>query len=271
MNHASVTLPHHLLGPLVLACLGMLGAATPQAERDGGPARLSVPAGRFAPLFGLPEGWDDQPVLAFRLDSRQVTVGEFRRFIESHPEWTAARRRGTAFADGGYLATLPEPEVTTGDALPITHVSWYAARAYCKSAGGRLPSTLEWEYVAAATPTRRDGTEDPEQTAAILNWYSRPTGTDSLRDVGLGVPNAYGAVDMHTLVWEWTDDYNAAFQSTDSRSQGDRAKDLVCGAGALGAARSTDYATYMRYAYRGSLQPTFTQPNLGFRCAYDEP
>jgi formylglycine-generating enzyme required for sulfatase activity len=233
-----------------------------------------VPEGRFAPLFGLPEGWDDQPVAAFRLDARQVTVGEFRRFLAVKPEWTSSRRRGTAFADGSYLATFtsaPTGTGETGESFPITHVSWFAARAYCAHVGGRLPTTLEWEYVAAATPTQRNGTEDPAQTEAILNWYARPTGTETLREVGLGTPNVYGAVDMHTLVWEWTDDFNAAFLSTDSRSQGDRAKDLVCGAGAVGAARSTDYATYMRYAYRGSLQPTFTQPNLGFRCAYDEP
>jgi formylglycine-generating enzyme required for sulfatase activity len=40
-----------------------------------------------------------------------------------------------------------------------------------------------------------------------------------------------------------------------------------CGAGAATAADATDYATFMRYAFRSSLRASYTVRNLGFRCS----
>lgn len=242
----------------------LLGASVSHAEGR----IVAIPAGRFAPLFGIPDGWSDLPVAGFRLDATPVTVDEFKAFIKGDATWSAQQARGSIYADKGYLAAL-EPEAKPQPKAPATTVSWFAARAFCQAKGARLPTTLEWEYAAAATATRPDGVEDPEMTAAILAWYARPTGNDALRAVGSGRPNFYGAYDLHGLIWEWTDDFNAAFVASDSRSQSDRVQALVCGAGAMGAARPTDYAAFMRYAFRGSLAANFNQPNLGFRCAYD--
>ena len=55
-----------------------------------------------------------------------------------------------------------------GSALqrPVTSVTWSAARAYCAAEGTRLPTTAEWEYVAAADERHRDATRSMKHEAA---------------------------------------------------------------------------------------------------------
>jgi formylglycine-generating enzyme required for sulfatase activity len=152
----------------------------------------------------------------------------------------------------------------------MTWVSWFAAAAFCRDAGGRLPTTLEWEYVAAASQREANATADPAFVDRILGWYARPSRGDAdLGPVGRGPANVFGLRDLHGLVWEWTSDFNASFISADNRADGDRSRNFFCGNGVTGAARRDDYAAFMRYAMRGSLGPQFALGNLGFRCAYD--
>jgi formylglycine-generating enzyme required for sulfatase activity len=41
----------------------------------------------------------------------------------------------------------------------------------------------------------------------------------------------------------------------------------VCGGGALGAADARRYTSFMRVAFRSSLQASYALHHLGFRCA----
>lgn len=86
-------------------------------------------------------------------------------------------------------------------------MSWFAAQAYCESEGARLPTWTEWEYVAAADRTWVDARSDPAWLARILGWYARPAST-ALPAVG-GESKVFGVRDVHGLVWEWVDDFNA--------------------------------------------------------------
>ena len=139
-----------------------------------------------------------------------VDKGEFLGFVASHPQWQRGRV-AKIFADAGYLqdwrGALTLGDASTRGAQPVTSVSWFAAAAFCESEGGRLPTWNEWEYVAAADATRRDARTDPAWLAAILSWYSRPADA-ALPAVG-GAANVYGVRDMHGLIWEWVDDFNA--------------------------------------------------------------
>jgi formylglycine-generating enzyme required for sulfatase activity len=226
---------------------------------------VALPAGRFAPLFGLDEGQSAFPVAAFRLDVRPVTRADFAAFLAANPKW----QRGAAapaVADQRYLETFAA-DGGASPAAPVVEVSWFAARAYCASKGGRLPSTLEWEYAAAADETRRDVSRDPEFAQRILDWYSKPARPGDLERAG-SPRNVYGVEALHGLAWEWTEDFNAIFVSGDNRQDGDKNPNKMCGAGATGSARREDYAAFMRYALRSSLTARTALPNLGFRCAY---
>ena len=82
-----------------------------------------------------------------------------------------------------------------------------------------------------------------------------------------GSANVYGVRDMHGLIWEWVDDFNALLVSVDSRNQGDPDKLQFCGAGAISLKDRDNYAVLMRIALLSSLGAADTTNNLGFRCA----
>ena len=73
--------------------------------------------------------------------------------------------------------------------------------------------------------------------------------------------------DLHGLVWEWVDDFNALLVSADNREQGDPDLLRFCGAGAITLQQRDNYAVLMRIAMLSSLKAADTTANLGFRCA----
>lgn len=242
----------------VLLCV--LASAALAAE----PATL--PAGRYAPLFGMDVGQEDLRVAAFRLDVRPTSRAAWAQFLAANPDWRPGAP-SRALVDARYLASW-SPE--GAPAAPVVEVSWFAARAFCAWRGGRLPSTLEWEYAAAADETRADAARDPAFAQRILDWYSKPARPGDLERPG-SPRNVFGVEALHGLVWEWTDDFNAVFVSGDNRQDGDRNAKYMCGSSATGSARREDYAAFMRYALRSSLTARTALPNLGFRCAFDLP
>jgi formylglycine-generating enzyme len=229
---------------------------------DARPVRVGP--GTYEPAVPVSPSERTMSVAPFWLDALPVTNSDFLAFVRAEPAWQRGRA-AKLVVDTQYLAHWAGP-TTLGTArpqAPVVHASWFAARAYCAWRGGRLPTEAEWEVAAAADARTKNASKDPRFTARILEWYAQPTPA-ILPDVG-GAPNAWGARDMHGLVWEWVDDFNASLISADSRSTTIN----MCGAAATG--RSPDaYAAYLRVAFRSSLDARYTTPSLGFRCAYDE-
>jgi formylglycine-generating enzyme required for sulfatase activity len=174
------------------------------------------------------------------------------------------------FADERYLAHWAgDLDLGTADAAqPVTHVSWFAAKAYAAAKGRRLPTTAEWEFAAGAGFTEPDGKKDAEFQKAIALWYGTPSPA-VLPPAGAGRANLYGIRDLHGLVWEWTSDFNSAIVTGDARGDTGLERNLFCGAGSLGSKDTSNYAAYMRFGMRSSLKAGYTVHNLGFRCAKD--
>ena len=225
-----------------------------------------IPAGSIDSVLSAGRGLNlPVKVNSFYLRTTPVTMAEFFMFSQRHPEWQKANVP-SIFADESYLSQLTDPATDTHQSnIPITQVSWFAAQAYCESEGGRLPSWYEWEYVAAADETRADARKDPKWRARILSWYSQP-GSSAPASVG-GTPNYYGVRDMHGLIWEWVDDFNALLVSADSRNQGDPDQLQYCGAGAISLQDRDNFAVLMRVALLSAMSGANTTRQLGFRCA----
>jgi formylglycine-generating enzyme required for sulfatase activity len=223
---------------------------------------VAVPAGVYRPLRAPQGAPREVPVAAFRLDRCPVTNEEFLAFVREVPAWRRSRV-DRLFADEGYLSHWAG-DLDLGDAsprAPATRVSWFAARAYARWCGRRLPTTAEWERAASD-----EAMAEPALARRILDWYARPT-PPRLPDVGGTPASAHGAFDLHGLVWEWTEDFGSALLAGDGRGEEGAEGGAFCGGGAVGATRPEDYAAFMRFAMRASLEAPYSARNLGFRCA----
>jgi sulfatase modifying factor 1 len=265
---ASVALALALAG----AVMAWSGEIENQKSKIENTRMVVIPAGTYAPLLRTTKDAAQVPVAAFLLDELPVTNAEFLAFVTANPKWRRSQVSGL-FADSSYLehwtADLePGPKAPPG--APVVRVSWFAARAYARWVGKRLPTTAEWELAAGAGYTQADGRTDEVLKRDLYAWLARPVPA-VLADATTARPNLHGARGLHGLVWEWVDDFNTAMVTGESRGDTGLERDLFCGAGAVGAKDTTDYAAFMRGALRSSLQAKNTTTALGFRCAKNFP
>ncbi len=218
----------------------------------------------------LEKGGKLRTVNPYQLDVRQTTNAEFLAFVISHPEWRRSRVN-RLFADQAYL-NYWKSDIELGPHVapdaPVVNVSWHAARAFLKAVEKRLPTVDEWEFAARADEQKPDASHDPAFKEKILGWYSKPT-PSVLPTAGSQTPNFYKVSGMHGIVWEWPRDFVSAMTSGEARSDGTQDAQLFCGGGGADPNQATEYANFMRIAFRSSLQGDFCLPNLGFRGARD--
>lgn len=256
------------IGMLLVALLanGLGGGIANAAE----PAYVQIPATTFTSVLATEAAATPVAIPAYAMRTEPVTNAQYLAFVTAHPEWRRDRTP-SVFAEKRYLAQWQAPDRLGDGALPdqpVTQVSWFAAQAFCASEHARLPSWIEWERAASASATVADARSDPAWRQHLLDWYARPS-RDPLPTIG-GAPNLFGVRDLHALVWEWTDDFNALMVTSDSRDQGDPDRLKFCGEGALSLRDRDNYALLMRIAMLSSLKAADTTANLGFRCVRDK-
>ncbi|MGE0761739.1 MAG: formylglycine-generating enzyme family protein [Bdellovibrionales bacterium] len=244
-------------------------AATP-------PSVVAIPSGALAPFWITTKDKSGQveplKIKAFEAMVLPVTNKQFLEFLKSHPEWRRSKVK-TLFADDGYLKQFQSDLKLRGDVTkdsPVTNVSWFAAQAYCEGLGMRLPTMAEWEYLAAASETKTDASQDPAFLRQILEWYSQPQESTTLSKVGRRPKNLYGLHDLHGLIWEWVYDFNSSLVAGEGRTESSLNRELFCGSGAMAGGNKENYAAFMRFAFRSSLKGASTTWNLGFRCVKGE-
>ena len=247
---------------------------------------------------------DEQPVHtvhldAFYMDEYEVTNAQFKVFVDANPAWGKDNIED-GFHWGGYLRDWDGNTYPSGKANhPVTHVSWYAAMAYAKWAGKRLPTEAEWEYAARGglagkkypwgdTITRNDAKYDSNYdfhlklSKSMAKW--NPTAiTGNATRVGAYADNGYGLYDMAGNVWEWClDAYDADFYAVSENS-----RNPIVGGITIHELRENftsiptdtsrvlrggswgDRATFLRVANRDGDTPTVTNRFFGFRCVRD--
>ena len=229
---------------LISAAILAAGARGTRPARD----RVAIPAGPFTQ--GSTRGDEDErpvrkmSVKAFAIDRTEVTRGEYAACV------AAGRCKATS-----EKSAAADPEAK----LPVTGVDWNDAQAYCKFAGGRLPSEIEWEKAARGT----DGREYPwgnDIDCARANWGTFEgegpcAGKNPGHPVAVGQYPAgaspYGLLDMGGNVWEWVAD----------KYDEDPGRRVVRGGSCC------TFFVGPRAANRNAWAPEHRDGDLGFRCA----
>ncbi len=273
-------------------------------------APVELPGGPF--VVGTDEPWlpgdGEGPARAvdlgpFALGACAVTVAEFDRFVAQTDFVTEAECTGWSFVFAGEVADdadvrgrsasapwwlgiegatwrRPDGRREAPPEHPVVHVSWDDAAAYCRWAGGRLPTESEWEYAAASGVPGRVfpwGDELVERGEHRCNvWQGvfphEDTGEDGFRGrapVDVYEPNDFGLWNVIGNVWEWT-----ASATTTVQADGG----CCVRADSAGAARiqkGGSYLCHASYCARYRIQarlgnpPDTTTGNVGFRLARD--
>lgn len=158
---------------------------------------------------------DEQPVYtasvdAFYMDEREVTNSEYKKFVDANPHWQKDQIDRNSH-NGDYLKDWNGNDYPSGESyFPVTYVTWYAAMAYAKWVGKRLPTEAEWLHAA-------EGGQISDPSKIIEQWGA----VDFISDMGemiptvvirrgdssylehLTLPNGYGLVGMSNGVLEW--------------------------------------------------------------------
>ena len=235
----------------------------------------------------------------FELGKHEVTVGEFRRFVEASGYQTEAEK--DAGGNKGCRAwsavdkkwdwreglSWRKPGYGQGERQPVVCVSWNDAVAYTVWLSGetqqsyRLPTEAEWEYAArAGTTSARYWGDDAEQACRYANgadqtkspegssWNERyhhcSDGYWYPAPVGSFKANAWGLGDMLGNVWEWTcSKYTESYDGSEQKCS----KNDTTGPYALRGGSWNNGPAWVRSANRDRGSPANRNDFLGFRLA----
>jgi len=190
-----------------------------------------IPPGQF--LMGSPddepqreahEGPQHEVVITrpFYLGAHDVTVGQFKAFVEAKGYKTEAEKGGGAWRPFPDRWWKQDPQVNwqnpgfeQSDDHPVVCVSWNDAKAFCDWLSGRegkkytLPTEAQWEYACRAGSSTRFSFGDEEQELDQYAWYDANS-KGKPNPVGQKKPNAWGLYDLGGNVWQWTADWYTA-------------------------------------------------------------
>ncbi len=287
-----------------------------RVQTGAGPELAVIAAGRF--LMGSPaneQGRDPgegpqhgvSVVTPFAIGRCEVTVGEFRAFVEDTDYRTDAERgQGcTVLKDDGSGGESRRdrdwrnPGFPQTERHPVVCVSWNDARAYAHWLSlrtghrYRLPSAAEWEYAARGvratsvpgpTPRRYWG-DDPEEkqmctfaNGADLDAKERFPDwvTNNCRDgfvftapIASFRPNGFGLFDMLGNVWEWTADcWHADYEGAPvDGSAWGKENGGDCSRRVVRGGGWSFQPQYLRSAFRNWYTSDEALNDLGFRLA----
>jgi iron(II)-dependent oxidoreductase len=208
-------------------------------------------------LFGTRYHPHDRAVNEFFMLDREVTNAQFGAFIAENPQWGPEGkadlvRAGLVTED--YLSAFhtDKPE------LPVTYVSYHAAKAYCawlqnrlpeimRSFAVRLPLEAEWEWAARSN------------TDSSLFFGAGVSGAEG---VGGRTAGELGLFDLSGNVMEWCENWYqpGAYIFASLPAPFDVGSER-CVRGGSWAIPQDKYSPVLR----GSQPPAFCTPFLGFR------
>lgn len=184
-------------------------------------------------------------VPTFELAATPVTNAQYAAFVAA----------GGSGAPPHWPGERPPEEIAEH---PVTWVDWDEADAFCRWAGGRLPTEAEWEKAARGTDGRIYpwGDEADERRAVV----GRGMKAGAPEPVGSHPDGAspYGLLDMAGNVWEWTATWYGPYPEPPVDGS-----ERVLRGGSYASTR----LRWARCASRSRSHPSRLQGHIGFRVA----
>jgi formylglycine-generating enzyme required for sulfatase activity len=261
----------------------------PSGANSIGLRLVGIPAGKF--WMGSPDDEDRRNcnetlhevanTKAFYLGTHEVTVGQFRQFVEATGYRTAAETDGLG-ADGwnaekrqlehGVQYNWKNPGYPQTDNHPVVLVDWKDVKTFCawlserEGRVYRLPTEAEWEYACrAGTNTRFYSGDDAESVAAYGNLHA---GQLLPAPVGSSRPNAWGLYDMHGNAAEWCEDW---FWDYDLSARTDPTGPAISSMKVTRGGSWLDEPVQGRSATRAPCKANSRSINVGFRVVLENP
>ena len=318
-NGSIVSELYYSLGGVRTAATGETGPASTIVAAANPPARAVVPSPTMVPIragtfiMGSPEMELDRApfgetrhevtLSAFSIAAKELSVGEFRLFVEETGYVTTAENEGGALV---YIEETSKWEFRAdvnwrntsfrqADDHPVVCVSWFDAVHYCnwlsakeglrpaytisganvswdRNANGyRLPTDAEWEYACRAGTTtpfftgqRISASQANYNGTLPYNNGNRGLFRRTTTPVGTFPPNAWGLYDMHGNVYEWCWDIHGYPGSNPVTDPiGDSTGDYRINRGGGWSSPGK----WLRSAVRDGDLPETASLNLGFRLA----
>lgn len=246
-----------------------------------------IPAGEFQMGNDVYENASVHTVYldAFYIDKYEVTNAQYKEFVDANPEWSKTNidLKFRNVHMGGYLNLWERNTYPSGkDDHPVEGISWYAAMAYAKWKGKRLPTEAEWEKAARGGLEGQeypwgnsiDSTKTNYMDLTVPNYAEKVSTA-----VGTYPHNGYGLYDMVGNVKEWClDKYLPSFYEVSPR------RNPVAGVGEISHlinnftyvdpyAERVIRGGYYRVAARSVAARGWDSPfrgqGAGFRCVRD--
>ena len=219
-------------------------------------------------------------ISSFNMGKFEVTVGEFRKFINATNYKTTAEQDGYSYAwvDGKFEQQsgvnwqydgFGFKRTPAQDNQPVIFITWDDANRYCQwlsSQKGklyRLPTEAEWEYAARGGSKSKGYQYSGSNNLADVAWFGDDSNGQA-HNVGQKKPNELGIYDMGGNVWEWCQDWFANEYYANSPEKDPQGPET----GSFRVDRGGDWhgtTRYCRVGYRGSLAPRWRTHVVGFR------